>query len=73
VTAVKMLAGKGYIKLENYFQDGTKIESASGRYTFVRQPRVSEISAMRHGKSVNGMGITRSGVQFKTTISVKPG
>jgi transposase len=35
VTAVKTLAGKGYIKLENYFVDGTKIESASGRYAFV--------------------------------------
>jgi len=35
VTAVKMLAAKRYIKLENYFVDGTKIESASGRYTFV--------------------------------------
>ena len=35
VTAVKMLNAKGYIKLENYFVDGTKIESASGRYTFV--------------------------------------
>jgi transposase len=35
ITAVKMLASKGYIKLENYFVDGTKIESASGRYTFV--------------------------------------
>src|SRR5215469_8613365 len=35
VTAVKMLKTKGYIKLENYFVDGTKIESASGRYTFV--------------------------------------
>ena len=35
ITAVKMLAAKGYIKLENYFVDGTKIESASGRYTFV--------------------------------------
>jgi transposase len=35
VTAVKTLAAKGYIKLENYFVDGTKIESASGRYTFV--------------------------------------
>jgi transposase len=35
VTAVKMLAAKGYIKHENYFVDGTKIESASGRYTFV--------------------------------------
>ena len=35
VTAVKMLNAKGYIKLENYFVDGTKVESASGRYTFV--------------------------------------
>jgi transposase len=35
VAAVKMPAAKGYIKLENYFVDGTKIESASGRYTFV--------------------------------------
>jgi len=35
VTTVKMLNAKGYIKLENYFVDGTKIESASGRYTFV--------------------------------------
>jgi hypothetical protein len=35
VTAVKMLKAKGYIKLENYFVDGTKIESASGWYTFV--------------------------------------
>jgi transposase len=35
VTAVKMLKAKGSIKLENYFVDGTKIESAAGRYTFV--------------------------------------
>jgi transposase len=35
VTSVKMLKAKGYIKLENYFIDGTKIESAAGRYTFV--------------------------------------
>jgi hypothetical protein len=31
----KMLKAKGYIKLENYFIDGTKIESAAGWYTFV--------------------------------------
>ena len=31
VTAVKLLKAKGYIKRENYFVDGTKIESASGR------------------------------------------
>jgi len=35
VATVKMLNSKGYIKLENYFVDGTKLESASGRYTFV--------------------------------------
>jgi hypothetical protein len=42
VTAVKMLAAKGYIKLENYFVDGTKIESASGRYTFVWKKAVEK-------------------------------
>jgi transposase len=42
VTAVKMLAAKGYIKLENYFEDGTKIESASGRYTFVWKKSVKK-------------------------------
>jgi transposase len=30
VTAVKMLKARGYIKRENYFVDGTKIESAAG-------------------------------------------
>jgi hypothetical protein len=34
VTAVKMLKAKGYSKRENDFIDGTKIESAAGRYTF---------------------------------------
>jgi hypothetical protein len=42
ITAVKMLAAKGYIKLENYFVDGTKIESASGRYTFVWKKSVEK-------------------------------
>jgi transposase len=35
VTAVKLLKGKGYIKVEQYFVDGTKMESASRRYTLV--------------------------------------
>jgi transposase len=35
VSAVKMLKAKGYIKLENYFIEGTKIELAAGRYRFV--------------------------------------
>src|SRR5215510_123849 len=42
VAAVKMLNMKGYIKLENYFVDGTKIESASGRYTFVWKKSVDK-------------------------------
>jgi len=42
VTAVKMLAAKGYIKLENYFVDGTKVESASGRYTFIWKKSVEK-------------------------------
>lgn len=35
MTTVKLLAAKGLVKLENYFVDGTKIESASNKYTFV--------------------------------------
>lgn len=35
ITTVKHLAAKGYVKLENYFVDGTKIESAANKYTFV--------------------------------------
>jgi transposase len=42
ITCVKMLAAKRYIKLENYFVDGTKIESASGRYTFVWKKSVEK-------------------------------
>jgi len=42
VTSVKMLAAKGYIKLENYFVDGTKMESASGRYTYVWKKSVEK-------------------------------
>jgi len=42
VTAVKMLNAKGYIRLENYFVDGTKIESASGRYTYVWKKSVEK-------------------------------
>jgi transposase len=50
VTAVKMLAGKGYIKHENYFVDGTKIESASGRYTFVWKKSVEKNDKKLDGK-----------------------
>lgn len=35
MNTVKLLASKGLVKLENYFVDGTKIESASNKYTFV--------------------------------------
>lgn len=35
MATVKLLAAKGYVKLENYFVDGTKIESAANKYSFV--------------------------------------
>lgn len=35
MATVKLLVAQGYVRLENYFVDGTKIESAAGRYTFV--------------------------------------
>ena len=35
VAAVKLLNRKGYVSLEKYFVDGTKIESAANKYTFV--------------------------------------
>jgi len=35
MATVKMLAAKGYVRLEHYFVDGTKIESAANKYSFV--------------------------------------
>ena len=35
IDLVKLLYEKGYVSLENYFVDGTKIESAANKYTFV--------------------------------------
>jgi len=35
VATVKLLNKKGYVSLEKYFVDGTKIESAANKYTFV--------------------------------------
>lgn len=34
ISTVKLLYKKGYVSLEKYFVDGTKIESAANRYTF---------------------------------------
>jgi hypothetical protein len=42
VTAVKLLKATGYINGENYFVDGTKIESASGQYPFVWKQSVEQ-------------------------------
>jgi transposase len=50
VTAVKMLKAKGYSKLENYFVDGTKIESAAGRYRFVWKKGVERNDRKRDEK-----------------------
>ena len=42
VAAVKLLNRKGYVSLEKYFVDGTKIESAANRYTFVWKKAVEK-------------------------------
>jgi hypothetical protein len=68
VRAVKMLKAKGYMKVENYLVDGTKIESARGRYRFVWKQSVEKDERkleeklrgrMRTGNT--GSGTLRSG------------
>ena len=50
VTVVKMLKAKGYSKLENYCIDGTKNESAAGRYRFVWKKAVETNDKKPDGK-----------------------
>ena len=42
---VEMLFGDGYIKLENYFLDGTKIEANANKYSFVWKKSVKKNKA----------------------------
>ena len=42
VATVKLLNQKGYVSLEKYFVDGTKIESAANKYTFVWKKAVEK-------------------------------
>ena len=42
VATVKLLNKKGYVSLEKYFVDGTKIESAANKYTFVWKKAVEK-------------------------------
>lgn len=42
VETVKLLNRKGYVSLEKYFVDGTKIESAANKYTFVWKKSVEK-------------------------------
>lgn len=42
VATVKLLNRKGYVSLEKYFVDGTKIESAANKYTFVWKKAVEK-------------------------------
>ena len=41
-STVKLLNRKGYVSLEKYFVDGTKIESAANKYTFVWKKAVEK-------------------------------
>ena len=42
VATVKLLNRSGYVSLEKYFVDGTKIESAANKYTFVWKKAVEK-------------------------------
>ena len=42
VSTVRLLNMKGYVSLEKYFVDGTKIESAANKYTFVWRKAVEK-------------------------------
>ena len=42
VATVRLLNKKGYVSLEKYFVDGTKIESAANKYTFVWKKAVEK-------------------------------
>lgn len=42
ISTVKLLNKKGYVSLEKYFVDGTKIESAANKYTFVWKKAVEK-------------------------------
>ena len=42
VSTVRLLNRKGYVSLEKYFVDGTKIESAANKYTFVWRKAVEK-------------------------------
>ena len=42
VSTVKLLNRKGYVSLEKYFVDGTKIESAANKYSFVWKKAVEK-------------------------------
>ena len=42
ISTVKLLNIKGFVSLEKYFVDGTKVESASNKYTFVWKKAVEK-------------------------------
>ncbi|MDR2743306.1 MAG: hypothetical protein LBB98_14315 [Treponema sp.] len=50
VTAVKLLQAKGYSTVDHSFVDGTKMESARGRYLFVRKQSIEQNERKREEK-----------------------
>ena len=45
IETIKFLHKEGYVQLKNYFVDGTKIESAASRYSFVWKKSVDKYEA----------------------------
>lgn len=54
ISTVKLLNKKGYVSLEKYFVDGTKIESAANKYTFVwnAQSRKTRRNLMKNSSAL---------------------
>ena len=51
VSTVKLLNRKGYVSLEKYFVDGTKIESAANKYTFREKRNTRRLTPLLIGHS----------------------
>jgi len=54
---VEILMQEGHVNLKNIYIDGTKIESAAGRYTFVWRKAVEKLQAKLKEQLINELGL----------------
>lgn len=65
ISTVKLLNIKGFVSLEKYFVDGTKVESASNKYTFVWKKAVEKNTKKQTRHSMEETAIQK---QMKTPL-----